>query len=249
MRFDIVSLFPEMFAAATDFGVTGRMFRDGKARAVFWNPRDYATDRHRTTDDRPFGGGSGMVMKPEPLAAAIRAAKADAKADAKTDSSGGGGGGGFPVILMSPSGRRLDDGWARELAGLPGMVLLCGRYRGVDARIEERFADLEMSAGDYVLSGGELAAMVLMESVLRHKEGALGNPESLSEESFSAENAGLLDAPCYTRPEVFEGLEVPKVLLSGDHAAVAKWRRSQALRRTLEKRPDLLEKRRKNSAE
>ena len=236
MRFDIVSLFPEMFSAATDFGVTGRMFREGHARAVFWNPRDYASDRHRTADDRPFGGGSGMVMKPEPLAAAIRAAKADSSGEKK---------GAFPVALMSPSGRLLDDAWARELAELPGMILLCGRYRGVDARIEERFADFEMSAGDYVLSGGELAAMILMETVLRHMEGALGNPESLAEESFSAANDGLLDAPCYTRPEVFEGMGVPKVLLSGDHAAVARWRRTEALRRTREKRPDLLEKRRK----
>ena len=236
MRFDIVSLFPEMFAAVTEYGVTGRMFRGGGARAVFWNPRDFTTDRHHTADDRPFGGGSGMVMKPEPLAAALRAAKA-AAAGKKA-----------PVIFLSPSGRKLEDGWARELSGLDGMILLCGRYRGVDSRILEGaggLVDFEVSAGDYVLSGGELAAMILMDSVLRHVDGALGNPESREEESFSD---GLLDAPCYTRPEVFEGAAVPEVLLSGDHAAVAKWRKAEALRRTEEKRPDLLEKWRKAGA-
>ena len=238
MRFDIVSLFPEMFAAVTEYGVTGRMFRGGGAHAVFWNPRDWTTDRHHTADDRPFGGGSGMVMKPEPLAAALRAAKAAAAAAGKK----------APVIFMSPSGRKLEDGQARELAGLDGMILLCGRYRGVDSRILEGaggLVDFEVSAGDYVLSGGELAAMILMDSVLRHVEGALGNPESREEESFSD---GLLDAPCYTRPEVFEGAAVPEVLLSGDHAAIAKWRKAEALRRTGEKRPDLLEKWRKAGA-
>ena len=239
MRFDIITLFPEMFAAAARFGVTGRMFQDGRARAVFWNPRDFATDRHRTVDDRPFGGGSGMVMKPEPLAAAIRAAKAEAEKASGSEKK-------TPVIFLSPAGAKLDDARARRLSGLPGMILLCGRYRGVDARILEgrgRLVDDEISAGDYVLSGGELAAMVLMDATLRHMAGALGNPESRDEESFSAELGGLLDAPCYTRPEVFEGVGVPKVLLSGDHAAIAEWRRTEAVRRTGEKRPDLLEKR------
>ena len=232
MRFDIVSLMPEMFSAVTEWGVTGRMFRGGGARAVFWNPRDFARDRHRTTDDRPFGGGSGMVLKPEPLAAAIRAAKAEAA--------------GSPVIFLSPSGARLTDARARALAKETGLVLVCGRYRGTDARAAEALADAEISAGDYVLSGGELAAMAVMDATLRHRDGALGNPESREEESFSD---GLLDAPCYTRPEVFEGREVPGVLLSGDHAAVAKWRREEAIRRTREKRPDLWEAWRKGRGE
>ena len=233
MRFDIVSLFPQMFAAVSECGVTGRMFRDGRARAVFWNPRDFATDQHRTADDRPFGGGSGMVMKPEPLAAAIRAAKKQAQNENNGKQN--------PVVFLSPAGEKLDDRRARDLAKLDGMILLCGRYRGVDSRIVDGdggLVDLEISAGDYVLSGGELAAMILMDAVLRHVDGALGNPESREEESFAE---GLLDAPCYTRPEIFEGRAAPEVLLSGDHAAIAKWRKNEARRRTAEKRPDLLE--------
>ena len=236
MRFDIVSLFPEMFAAVCAHGVTGRMFRNGGAQAAFWNPRDYAADRHRTTDDRPFGGGSGMVMKPEPVAAAIRAAKTAAEAAANGKK--------IPVIFMSPSGEKLDDARARTMAEWDGMILLCGRYRGVDARIlegEGALVDLEVSVGDYVLTGGELAAMALMDSVLRHIDGALGNPDSREEESFAG-SGGLLDAPCYTRPEIFEGVSAPEVLLSGDHKAIAKWRESAAIHRTEKNRPDLLKK-------
>lgn len=224
MRFDIISVLPEIFRGFLEFGVCGRALASGTAQAAFWNPRDYASDARRTVDDRPFGGGSGMVLMAEPLMAAVE--------DAKKQNSG-------EVIFLAPRGEPLSDSLARDLARADGMVLVCGRYRGMDERAVAR-ADRCVSAGDYVLSGGEIAAMAVMEAVMRHCEGVLGNAESADEESFAA--GSLLDAPCYTRPAVWRGEEAPAALLSGAHAEVAAWRREAAERLTRRCRPDLLKK-------
>ncbi len=205
-------------------GVTGRAFEDGIAELATWNPRDYARDRHRTVDDRPYGGGPGMVMAVEPLGTAIREARA-----ASPDT---------PVSLLSPQGRRLDQAGVKELAQRDRFILLCGRYEGIDERLVAREVDEEWSIGDYVLSGGELAAAVLVDAVLRLVPGVLGDAQSAVQDSFME---GLLDHPHYTRPEVHGADAVPEVLLSGNHAAIERWRRKQALGRTRERRPDLLE--------
>ena len=223
-RFDVVTLFPDELRAMAQLGVTGRAFHEGLADLVTWNPRDQARDRHRTVDDRPYGGGPGMVMAVEPLGATVRAARA-ANPDAR-------------VSLLSPQGRRLDQAGVRELAGRRGLILLCGRYEGIDERLVEQEVDEEWSIGDYVLSGGELAAAVVMDAVLRLVPGVLGDAQSAEQDSFME---GLLDCPHYTRPETHAGLTVPEVLLSGDHAAIARWRRKQALGRTWERRRDLFE--------
>jgi tRNA (guanine37-N1)-methyltransferase len=223
-RFDVVTLFPDEMHNLARLGVTGRAFDEGLAELVTWNPRDQALDRHRTVDDRPYGGGPGMVMAVEPLGATVRAAKA-ANPQAR-------------VCLLSPQGRRLDQAGVRELASRQGLILLCGRYEGIDERLVEQEVDEEWSIGDYVLSGGELAAAVIMDAVLRLVPGVLGDAQSAVQDSFME---GLLDCPHYTRPETHAGLTVPEVLLSGDHAAIARWRRKQALGRTWERRPDLLE--------
>jgi tRNA (guanine37-N1)-methyltransferase len=233
MRVDVVTIFPEMVQTASGHGVTGRAVERGLISLAVWNPRDYATDRHRTVDDRPYGGGPGMVMKPEPLTAAIRAAKAAGPADR-------------PVVYLSPQGRVLDQAEAARLAALPGMVLVAGRYEGVDERVIEAETDLELSIGDYVLSGGELAALVVLDAVARLVPGVLGDADSAVEDSFVA---GLLDHPHFTRPEEFAGRRVPEVLQSGDHAAVRRWRLKQALGRTWLKRPDLIAARRLNAEE
>lgn len=224
MRFDVVTLFPEMVTALSAYGVTGRAVGAGLTRIETWNPRDYTQDRHRTVDDRPYGGGPGMVMCYEPLRDAIRAARTAA-------------GGRSPVAYLSPQGRPLTQPLLAELAARPGMILVCGRYEGVDERIIETEVDEEWSIGDYVLSGGELAAMVLIDGVTRLLPGALGHEDSAEQDSFVQ---GLLDCPHYTRPERIEGRAVPEVLLSGDHAAIARWREKQALGRTWLRRPDLL---------
>lgn len=234
MKFAVVTLFPEMFAAITECGVVGRAFREGNASLQCWNPRDFTVDKHQTVDDRPYGGGPGMVMKIEPLAAAVRAAK-EKLPEAK-------------VVYLSPQGRRLDQQAVKDfaLAGLEQgqpLILVAGRYEGVDERFISAFVDEEWSIGDYVLSGGELAAMVLIDAVVRHLPGVLGHELSAEQDSFSE---GLLDCPHYTRPEVFvnsEGSEqkVPDVLLSGNHEAIRRWRYEQALARTLERRCDLLQ--------
>ena len=225
MHIAIVSLFPEMFAAVGDYGVTGRAVSDGLVRLSHTNPRDYTTDRHRTVDDRPYGGGPGMLMKIDPLRQAIAAAREKA--------------GGSPrVIYLSPQGRRFDHAAAAELAQQESLVLVAGRYEGVDERLIETAIDEELSIGDYVLSGGELAAMVVVDAVTRQLPGVLGHALSAQEDSFAD---GLLDCPHYTRPEAFEGRQVPEVLLSGDHEKIRRWRLKQALGRTLERRPDLLE--------
>jgi tRNA (guanine37-N1)-methyltransferase len=223
-RFDVVTLFPDEFRAMAGLGVTGRAFGEGRAELATWNPRDFAGDRHRTVDDRPYGGGPGMVMAVEPLGSTIRAARAANP--------------GVPVSLMSPQGRRLDQDAVRSLAERDGFILVCGRYEGIDERLVAAEIDEEWSIGDYVLSGGELAAAVLVDAVLRLVPGVLGAARSAVEDSFMN---GLLDHPHYTRPEVHEGRRVPEVLLSGDHAAIERWRLKQALRRTWRRRPELLQ--------
>ncbi|MEM1411360.1 MAG: tRNA (guanosine(37)-N1)-methyltransferase TrmD [Pseudomonadota bacterium] len=224
-RFDVITLFPEAFRAMAGLGVTGRAFESGLALLETWNPREDATDRHRTVDDRPYGGGPGMVMAVEPLGTTIRRARAASP--------------GTPVSLLSPQGRPLDQAAVKELAERDAFILLCGRYEGIDERLVVNEVDEEWSIGDYVLSGGELAAAVLIDAVLRLVPGVLGDVESAQEDSFME---GLLDHPHYTRPEEVDGQPVPDVLRSGDHAAIARWRRQQALGRTFERRPDLLER-------
>ena len=225
----VISLFPEMFRAITESGITGRAVKKGLVQVEFWNPRDFTEDAYHRVDDRPYGGGPGMVMLVEPLRRAIAAARAAARDKGLAPK----------VIYLSPQGRVLDQAGVRELAGEQALILLCGRYEGIDERLIRREVDAEWSVGDYVLSGGELPAMVLLDAVTRLLPGALGSDASAEEDSFSD---GLLDCPHYTRPEVFDGEEVPAVLVSGDHAAIRRWRRRQSLQRTLERRPELLAK-------
>lgn len=224
MRIDVVTLFPEMIREATRWGITGRARERGILEIHTWNPRDYTRDRHRTVDDRPYGGGPGMVMKVEPLRDAIRAARAADSRPAR-------------VIYLSPQGRRLDQAAVTEFAHRERMILVAGRYEGIDERLVESEIDEEWSIGDYVLSGGELAALVVIDAVTRLLPGVLHHAESARQDSHVA---GLLDHPHYTRPEEIDGRRVPAVLLSGDHQAIARWRLKQALGRTWLKRPDLL---------
>ncbi|KZX59173.1 tRNA (guanosine(37)-N1)-methyltransferase TrmD [Halioglobus sp. HI00S01] len=232
MHIALVSLFPEMFEAVTDHGVTGRAVKQGLVTISHSNPRDFTTDKHRTVDDRPYGGGPGMLMKIDPLQQAIAAAREAAGADAR-------------VIYLSPQGKRLDHGKSVALSQEQALILVAGRYEGVDERLIEAEVDEEISIGDYVLSGGELAAMVVIDSVTRHLPGVLGHELSAQEDSYAD---GLLDCPHYTRPEEYQGKPVPEVLLSGNHEWIRRWRLKQALGRTYERRPDLLEGR-ANTAE
>jgi tRNA (guanine37-N1)-methyltransferase len=229
MRFDVVTIFPEMFEAVTRHGITRRALEEGGFDFRAWNPRDFVSDPHRTVDDRPYGGGPGMVMIPGPLEQCIDAAVARQSAAGVERP---------PVLLLSPQGERFTDAVARQLAQSPGLVLVAGRYEGVDERLIRRRIDREISIGDYVTSGGELPAMVMIDAIVRLLPGSLNDAGSASQDSFSE---GLLDWPHYTRPEVWEGDRVPEVLLSGNHAAIARWRRKQALARTRARRPDLLE--------
>lgn len=225
MRFDVITLMPHMFGALTGEGVVGRAIERGLAELKLWNPRDYTTDVHRTVDDRPYGGGPGMVMKFEPLRQAIESAQAGSP-EAR-------------VIYLSPQGRRFDQHAARDLAqGHGPLILIAGRYEGIDERIIDRYVDEEWSIGDYVLSGGELAAMVVLDAVIRLLPGVLGDADSAEQDSFMD---GLLDCPHYTRPDEIEGMTVPAVLQSGNHDAIRRWRLHQALLRTLSRRPDLLQ--------
>ncbi|HTQ74672.1 MAG TPA: tRNA (guanosine(37)-N1)-methyltransferase TrmD [Burkholderiales bacterium] len=233
MRFDCVTLFPEAFAAVADFGITRRAREEGLWSLALWNPRDFTTDNYRTVDDRPYGGGPGMVMLAEPLARAIAAAKTAEQGAAR-------------VIHLSPQGAVLDHGKVMELSAEKRLVLLCGRYEGVDERLIESAVDEELSIGDYVLSGGELAAMVLIDAVVRQLPGALGDEHSAAQESFVD---GLLEAPQYTRPEVYQGNAVPAMLMSGHHAQIERWRLKQSLGRTWMRRPELLERRGMSEAE
>jgi len=227
IRFDCVTLFPEAFTAVADYGITRRAREDGLWSLALWNPRDFTTDNYRTVDDRPYGGGPGMVMLAGPLAKAIAAAKAAAAGEAK-------------VIYLSPQGAAVDHRKVMDLSAEKRLVLLCGRYEGVDERLIEGAVDEELSIGDYVLSGGELAAMVLIDAVVRQLPGALGDEASAGKESFVN---GLLDCPQYTRPEVYEGRPVPAVLMSGHHERIERWRLMQSLGRTWKRRPELLERR------
>lgn len=222
--FGVITLFPEMFEPFTKQGVTGRALKSGKLQVDCFNPRDFTQDRHRTVDDRPYGGGPGMLMMVKPLEDAIAAAKEKAGDKAK-------------VIYLSPQGKQLNQSGAKALADNDQMILLCGRYEGIDERVIERHVDEEISIGDYVLSGGELPAMVLIDAIARLVPGVLGHQASALEDSFAN---GLLDCPHYTRPEVLDGHAVPDVLLSGNHEKIRQWRLEQSLLRTLQRRPELL---------
>ena len=225
MRFDAVTLFPAMFAAVSEHGITGRALQAGRWQLRTWNPRDFTSDPYRTVDDRPYGGGPGMVMLAEPLERTLDAVQA----------AGGG-----RVIYLSPQGGRLDHRKVMALSQESALTLLCGRYEGVDERLLQRRVDEQLSLGDYVLSGGELAAMALIDACVRQLPGALGDEQSAIEESFAA---GLLDCPQYTRPEMYQGERVPEVLLSGHHENIRRWRLKQALGRTWLRRPELLQAR------
>lgn len=225
MRIDVISLFPPMFEAVSQYGITSRAVKNGLLTLRVWNPRDYTEDKHRSVDDRPYGGGPGMVMMIEPLRRAIAAARQEQP--------------GAKVIYLSPQGRQLDHAAVLELSRREGMILLAGRYEGIDERLLEMEVDEEWSLGDYVLSGGELAAMVLIDAVTRQLPGALGDEDSAQQDSFVE---GLLDCEHYTRPEEYAGQKVPEVLLSGDHEKIRRWRLKRSLGRTWLRRPDLLER-------
>ena len=226
---DVVTLFPEMFVAVTHSGVTRRALELGRWRLQLWNPRDFTRDRHRTVDDRPYGGGPGMLMMPQPLEAAIIAAKARQRASGAVNSR---------VICLSPQGSLLTHARVLRLAQAgEAVVLVCGRYEGIDERLIGRCVDEEISIGDFVLSGGEIPAMALLDAVVRQLPGVLNDAESAEQDSFVA---GLLDCPHYTRPEEYEGWRVPDVLLSGHHEEIRRWRLQQALGRTWQRRPELL---------
>lgn len=225
-RIDVITLFPDWIDSLRQLGLTGRAIADGRVDLHCWNPRDYAEGVHRSVDDRPYGGGPGMVMRPEPLAQAIEAARGDDT--------------GARVGCLSPQGRPLDQAAVRELASRERLILICGRYEGIDERVMEALVDEEWSIGDFVLSGGEPAAAVMIDAVVRLLPGVLGHELSAEQDSFSE---GLLDCPHYTRPESWRGRAVPEILLSGDHARIERWRHAQAIERTRRRRPDLLDER------
>ena len=228
-RFDVITLFPEMFDALADHGITRRALDEKAFELKAWDPRDFTTDNYRRVDDRPYGGGPGMVMLPGPLEACIDAARSrQQQAGVKRPH----------VVLMSPQGERLGEELVKELLSKEGLVVIAGRYEGLDERLVERVVDREVSIGDYVTSGGELPAMVMIDCIVRRLPGSLNDAGSAEQDSFSD---GLLDWPHYTRPEEWKGLKVPDVLLSGNHAAIERWRRKQALGRTWQRRPDLVD--------
>lgn len=222
MRFDVLTLFPDVVRQTLAMGVVGRALERGRITLQCWNPRDYTVDNYRTVDDRPYGGGPGMVFMIEPLRRALQAARAQSTA---------------PVVLMSPQGRRFDQSLARQWAGASGLILVCGRYEGLDQRFIDRYVDMEVSMGDFVLSGGEIPALAIMDAVTRLLPGVLHTEASAVEDSFMD---GVLDCPHYTRPEIADECAVPEVLLSGNHALIARWRRKQSLGVTWLRRPDLL---------
>ena len=228
-RFDVVTIFPGMFAALAEHGITRRALEEKRFELKLWDPREFTSDNYRRVDDRPYGGGPGMVMMAEPLQACIDAARGR-QVEAGVAAP--------KTVLMSPQGERLDERLLKELAAEPGLVVLAGRYEGVDERLVERSVDREVSIGDYVTSGGELPAMVLMDCLVRRLPGSLNDAESAEQDSFSA---GMLDWPHYTRPEQWQEARVPEVLVSGNHAAIARWRRKQALGRTYDRRPELVD--------
>lgn len=230
MKVSAVTLFPEMFAAVGDFGVSGRAIKQGLLDFNTVNPRDFASDKHRTVDDKAYGGGPGMVMAVEPLSQAIREAKEGLKEGLEVPAK---------VVYLSPQGTRLNQRVVEQLAVEPALVLLCGRYEGIDERVIESEVDEEISLGDYVISGGELAAMVVLDAIIRQLPGALGSDESAGQDSFAG--LGLFDHPHYTRPEEINGRCVPDVLLSGNHSKIADWRFEQALLRTMQRRPEIVQ--------
>jgi tRNA (guanine37-N1)-methyltransferase len=252
MRFDIITIFPGFFDSPLEYGILRRARNGGLVTVAAHDLRSFTHDRHRTVDDRPFGGGEGMVLKAEPIFDAVESLHVTAKAERDTQKE--------TVILLSAQGRPFTQAVAQELAGMERVVILCGRYEGIDERVNEMLCDRELSIGDYVLSGGELAAAVIVDAVVRLLPGALGNPDSSRFESFGAEEAGeeiggadgvprstygaggLLDYPHYTRPAEFRGVTIPEALLGGNHEVIRQWRRRMALRKTLRNRPDLLEK-------
>ena len=223
-RYGAITLFPEMFDSLTRWGITGRAHDQGLWGLSLTNPREFADDRHGTVDDRPYGGGPGMVMQPAVMDRALEASRQQVGGSAK-------------VIALTPQGRVFSDGLARELVSETSLIFVAGRYEGIDERFLEASVDVELSVGDFVVSGGELPAMVVMDALIRLLPGALGHGDSAEEDSFAN---GVLDCPHYTRPETYRGVDVPAVLLSGDHGAIARWRRAQTLRRTLDRRPDML---------
>jgi tRNA (guanine37-N1)-methyltransferase len=223
----IISLFPEMFRAISEYGITRRAIEQDILKLDYWNPRDFTSDKHRTVDDKPYGGGPGMLMKVQPLRDAINSARALAGESCK-------------VVYLSPQGERLNQEMLLEMSASEKLILIAGRYEGIDERLIERHVDLEISIGDYVLSGGELAAMVLIDGMARLLPGAVGDPESVVRESFVD---GMLDYPQYTRPEEVDGAKVPAVLLSGDHEKIRRWRAKQSIGRTFERKPELLKNR------
>ena len=223
-RYGAITLFPEMFDSLTRWGITGRAHDQGLWELSLTNPREFADDRHGTVDDRPYGGGPGMVMQPAVMDRALEASRQQVGGSAK-------------VIALTPQGRVFSDGLARELVSETSLIFVAGRYEGIDERFLEASVDVELSVGDFVVSGGELPAMVVMDALIRLLPGALGHVDSAEEDSFAN---GVLDCPHYTRPETYRGVDVPAVLLSGDHGAIARWRRAQSLRRTLDRRPDML---------
>ena len=232
MKIHILTLFPGMFVGPFTESIIKRAIDRGLVEIAIHNIRDYTSDRHHVVDDSPYGGGPGMVLKPEPLFEAVAAIKSECGESERGESE-------LPVLLLTPQGRLFDQRAAEELAKCEEMILICGHYEGVDERVREHLVTDEISIGDYILSGGELAAMVVVDALVRQLPGALGSGESVGEDSHSS---GLLEYPQYTRPQSFRGWEVPEVLLSGNHAAIARWRREQSLRRTIRRRPDLLER-------
>jgi tRNA (guanine37-N1)-methyltransferase len=232
MQIAIVSLFPEMFAAISEYGVTGRAVNNGNVKLKFYNPRDYTTDKHRTVDDRPYGGGPGMLMKVAPLKLAIQAAKAGFDAELNEVV-------GAKVVYLSPQGKPITQAIVEKNSSARPLVLVCGRYEGIGERVIACEVDEEWSLGDFVLSGGEIAAMAAIDAMIRLIPGALGHADSADQDSFS--QGGLLDCPHYTRPEVLDGNQVPEVLLSGDHEKIRRWRLEQSLGRTWQRRPDIIE--------
>lgn len=236
MRFDVVTLFPEMFSPLIDNGVNARARHKGIWDLHFWNPRHYTHDVHRTVDDRPYGGGPGMVMLAEPLDKALDDALASRQDHALSNS---------PVVLMSPTGRRFNQSVAQEWAESDGAVIICGRYEGIDQRFIDARVTHEISIGDFVLSGGEIAALTIMDSVIRLLPGVLNDHQSASSDSFHSGLDGLLDSPHYTRPEIYKDQAIPDVLKSGNHKNIDRWRREQSLRLTAQRRPDLIHKARK----
>jgi tRNA (guanine37-N1)-methyltransferase len=231
VRFDLITIFPEMAEAVTGFGVTGRALQKGLWQLRRWNPRDHTSDPWRRVDDRPYGGGPGMVMLAQPLIDTLKAIRSDRAGDSAV-----------PVVCLSPQGRPFSDRMARDLARSPGVILIAGRYEAIDQRFIDSHVDAEWSVGDFVVSGGELPAMMVIDAAVRYLPGALNDPDSAHQDSFAG---GLLDCPHYTRPESLEGLEVPDILLSGHHARIAQWRREQALRVTCARRPDLIDRARR----